>query len=207
VDLNAFKPRPKDAELARDMKLEGGVPTVGLVANYGPWKGQGIFLKAAGLLKRQGRPAVFILAGRDTESQDLKAATQAEGLTEKDVRFLGFYQDVPRLLSLLDVSVNAATEGEGLSGALRESLAMEVPVVASDIGGNRELVLEGKTGRLFPPGDAAALAQALDDILSDPGAAKLTAQAGRAKVKESFSLERMISATADLYRSLLKERA
>lgn len=207
VDLTEFKPRSKDEELTRDLKFEKGVPVVGLVANYGPWKGQNVFLKAAGILKRRGRPAVFVLAGRDTESPELKAAAKAEGLTEKDVRFLGFCQDVPRLLSLLDVSVNASTEGEGLSGALRESLAMEVPVVASDIGGNRELVSEGKTGRLFPPGDAAALARALEDIFSDPDAAKLTAQVGRARVKESFSLERMISATADLYRSLLKERA
>ena len=203
VDLEQFRPAPKDEALAKLLRLEPGVPVIGLVANFGPWKGQDVFCRAAGLLKRRGRRAVYLFAGRDTDGPALKEMAAKEGLGEADVRFLGFFADVPKLLSLLDVSVNASTEGEGLSGALRESLAMEIPVIASDIGGNRELVQEGKTGRLFLVGDADTLSRILEETISNPAAAKALARAGRAEVEKRFSVDHMISATAELYETLV----
>lgn len=206
VDLEVFKPMPRDEELAQKLRLEPGVPVVGLVANFGHWKGQDVFLRAARILKRRGRKAIYVFAGRDTDGPLLKEMAKKEGIDDSDARFFGFFADVPKLLSILDLSVNASTEGEGLSGALRESLAMEIPVIASDTGGNRELVLEGVTGRLFVKGNAEALASVLEESFIEPSAGKDLAIAGRAVVEERFSVPKMISATAELYDALVPKK-
>ncbi len=203
VDLQIFSPRPKDEILARELELPPGAAVIGVIANYGSWKGQDIVLEAAGRLRERGRKAVFLFAGRDTQDPRLKAKAQARGIPAAELRFLGFRDDVPRVLSLLDVSVNAASSGEGLSGALRESLAMGIPVVASDAGGNGELVQDGVTGRLVPAGDGGALAEALEQVLGNLGAARAMAESGRRLVREKFSRERMWEKTDGLYRALL----
>ncbi|MFA6031023.1 MAG: glycosyltransferase [Elusimicrobiota bacterium] len=207
VDTEEFRPAPRDAALARELGLPDGVPVVGKIANYSPWKGQSVFFAAAARLLGQGRKAVFLVAGRDTDGPDCRGAARAAGLEPGAVRFLGFRRDVPRLLTLLDVSVNAAMSGEGISGALRESLAMGVPVVASAAGGNAELVREGDTGRLFAAGSDEELASVLAMSLDDPHAAGRLASAGRKLVLESFSVEAMVERTLAYYRDLLSRRA
>ncbi|MBI4347940.1 MAG: glycosyltransferase family 4 protein [Elusimicrobia bacterium] len=207
VDLARFAPRPRDAELARALALPPGAAVVGKLANYGSWKGQDVALAAAAQLKREGRRLVFLFAGRDTDGPEIRRKAAAFGLKDGDARFLGFREDVPELLSLLDVSVNASTEGEGLSGALRESLAMGVPVVATDAGGNRELVEHGVTGRLATAGDPAALARSIAATLDDLDAARRQAQEGRRRVVERFGAERLASATARFYETVLARRS
>lgn len=206
VDLADFSPRARDEALAAELGLPAGVPVVGKIANYGSWKGQEVALEAAAKLRERGRRVVFLFAGRDTDGTALRAKAKDLGLGEADARFLGFRDDVPRLLSLLSLSLNAAVDGEGLSGALRESMAMEVPVAASDAGGNRELVQDGVTGRLFPAGDAEALARAVAGHLDDAAAARRMALAARKLVSERYGAERLATATANFYRSVLAKR-
>lgn len=206
VDLEMFQPRERDERLAAALGLARGVPVVGKIANYGSWKGQDVALAAAAQLKREGRKIVFLFAGRDTDGPAIKRKAQELGLRDGELRLLGFRDDVPALLSLLDVSVNAAIEGEGLSGALRESLAMGVPVAASDAGGNRELVSDGVTGRIFPAGDAPALARAVAGLLDDREAALRMVEEGRRRVSERYGAERLASATARFYSAVLARR-
>ncbi|MFA6093571.1 MAG: glycosyltransferase [Elusimicrobiota bacterium] len=213
VDTVRFSPADRDEALSRELNLPDpgaqgrGIAVIGKVANYSPWKGQSVFFEAAARLLKTGREAVFLVAGRDTDGPECRRAAQEAGLKEKDVRFLGFRSDVPRVLSLLDVSVNAAVQGEGISGALRESLAMSVPVVASDAGGNAELVREGKTGRLFCCGSSEELARVLGETLADPAAARALAHAGRELVLREFSVEALVERTEAYYRELLARRA
>ncbi len=203
TDLSEFSPRPPDAEMAAELGLAEDAPVVGLVGHYGSWKGHEIFIKAAGELKRRRARAVFVVAGRSTDSPELAELARREGLESKDVRFLGPRRDIPRLLSCLSVSVNAATSGEGISGALRESLAMGVPVVASRVGGNAELVREGRTGETFPPGDWSALADAIQALLKDRDRALRLANEGRRYVQENLTTERMVERTLDFYGRLI----
>ncbi|MBI4425444.1 MAG: glycosyltransferase [Elusimicrobia bacterium] len=207
VDLELFHPLPRDERFARELGLPADVPLIGKVANYSAWKGQDVALQAAARLKRDGRRALFVFAGRDTDSPELRAKAEALGLGPSDVRFLGFVTEVPRLLSLLAVSVNSAREGEGISGALRESLAMGVPCVASDVGGNRELIEDGVTGRVFPGGSGDGLAAAIAALLGDPAGAAKLAEAGRLRVQERLGLERVVAQIDGLYRALLAARS
>lgn len=201
LDPDRFTPRPASEALRRELGLPSGRKILGKIGNASASKAQDVFLKAVKRLLDSGRDVHALLAGRDTQGEWIAGLIKELGL-EGRVSAAGFREDVPDLLACMDLSVNTAVAGEGLSGAMRESLAMGVPVAASDLAGNRELVQEGKTGLLFPPGDDAALAKRMEWILDHPAEAKAQAEAGRALVRERFGVARHIARHHELYRRL-----
>jgi glycosyltransferase involved in cell wall biosynthesis len=191
------------------VRAEFGIPPgsqlVGKIANfYHGWKGHDTFLDAAQMLSL-GRPGLrFLLAGHKTDSQKMTRMIESRGLTGKVIQ-AGYRADVPEVIAALDVSVNTPRAGEGLSGAVRESLAVGKPVIATDVGGNRELVRDGETGLLVPPDDPDALADAISSLLDDPAMAARLARSGAAFVRENLTIERMVEETESLYRKILSE--
>jgi glycosyltransferase involved in cell wall biosynthesis len=105
------------------------------------------------------------------------------------------------------VVVDASYAGAGLTGSIREALACERPVVATDLAGMPELVIEGETGLLVPPRDPAALAQALRRVIENPTWAQAMARAGCKRVDAHFSLRAKLDATEALYRRLVEAQA
>jgi len=205
TDTERFSPRPPDVGIVKELALPPGLPVVMLVGNFSAHKGQHILLEAAKLLRGRGLDFALVFAGRGTDSTELKALYQAAGLPGEKGRFLGLRDDVEKLLTVASVSVNAAVKGEALSGSIRESLAMGVPAVASDISGNSEIVKEGLTGLLFPPGDAAALAGRLETVLRDPGLREKFSKNSVSLVREGFTAAIMGARTLEYYRELLRE--
>lgn len=203
VDLDRYSPRPPDEALRRTLGLPSDRPIVGNLTHFSWWKGQTVFLDAARKLLDGGTPAHFLLVGKDTDGAEARERARALGL-ERNVTLAGFRTDMPEVLSLLSLSVVSSLAGEGLSGVLRESMAMGAPVAATDVGGNRELVIDGKTGSLVPPGDAAALAAAMGRLLTDKPFAAACAQAAQRHVRENFSLPSMIEKTEKLYEEILR---
>jgi glycosyltransferase involved in cell wall biosynthesis len=188
-----------------EMGIPAGAPLVGKIANfYHGWKGHDTFLAAAALVAEGLPGARFLLVGHNTDSERMRDAIVRAGVADR-VTAAGYRADVPRIISALDVSVNAARAGEGLSGAVRESLAAGLPVVATDVGGNRELVRDGETGLLVPPDDPPALAAAIGKLLSDPELAARLGAAGARLVRESLTVDRMVDETERLYRRVLAE--
>ncbi len=181
-------------------------PLVGKVANYyHGWKGHDTFLAAAAKVVAAIPNARFLLAGERTDDKKMEALVAGLGL-EGVVTRAGYRYDVPQVLASLDVSVNCPRAGEGLSGAVRESLAMGRPVVATDVGGNKELVRDGETGILVPPDDPEALAAAILKLLGDPVFAHGLAERGSAFVRENLTVDRMVDETVRLYEGILVER-
>jgi glycosyltransferase involved in cell wall biosynthesis len=121
----------------------------------------------------------------------------------KHVMFLGFRLDVPALLSEISVSV-LPTLSEGLSNSLLEAMAASVPVVATRVGGNPEVVQSGITGLLVPPRDAGALVRAIGQLLEQPQLARKFGLAGRDRVSKQFALEHMTRATGRLYEGMME---
>ncbi|HUG37058.1 MAG TPA: glycosyltransferase, partial [Candidatus Limnocylindrales bacterium] len=119
----------------------------------------------------------------------------------------GHREDIPQILAGSDLVVDASYAGLGLTGSIREALAVETPVVATDLEGMPELVVEGETGLLVPPRNPEALAQAILRMLENPARAKAMARSGRKRVEAGFSLAVKIERTEALYRRLLAERA
>lgn len=122
------------------------------------------------------------------------------------VRLLGMRRDVPQVLGATDLFVLSSGEWEGLPLSVLEAMAAALPVVASDVGGTREAVMDGRTGYLFPPGDATALAQRLQLLAQDPVMAQQMGQQGRARIEQHFARDRMVRETAVLYGRLLRDK-
>ncbi len=202
VDVEKFTPRPPVEKLRAALQLPADKPVVGSLTHFSWWKGQTFFLEAAAEVLKAGLNAHFLLVGKDTDGPAARAKVSELGI-EKYVTLAGFRTDMPEVLSLLSISVLSSLAGEGFSGVLRESMAMNVPVVATDVGGNRELVLEGKTGLIVPPRDAAAMARAIGRLLKDRAQAEAFAAAAGEKVRRLYSVEAMVDKTVRLYESLI----
>ena len=122
---------------------------------------------------------------------------------EDCVRFLGERSDVPALLPHLSLSL-LASGYEGQSNAIMESMAAGLPVIASDIPGNRDLIIEGETGYFFPVGDRGEMARCWQRILSQPDLAKRLGEQGARRMREEFTIDQMVSRHGALYRRLIQ---
>jgi glycosyltransferase involved in cell wall biosynthesis len=189
----------------RAARAELGIPVasrvVGIVANFDGKKAHDKFFQAAVQIAARIPDVRFLVVGRGA-GPDLPAQLQQLGIADK-VLLVGFREDVPRMLATMDVSVNFSDRGEGLTGAMRESLCMKVPVVCTDVGGNRELVRDGETGRLVPPGDVPAFVDAVVELLENRDEAKALAEAGYQLIQRQFTVEVQMERLQTLYDSLI----
>jgi glycosyltransferase involved in cell wall biosynthesis len=118
------------------------------------------------------------------------------------VRFLGVRQDVPNLLAISDLFVLPSL-WEGLPNSVLEAMAAGLPVVATNVDGSPEVVVDGETGVLVPPADPVALADAICSLLQDEALRVSMAEAARTRVAECFSQEANVAAFEDLYQGLI----
>lgn len=166
-------------------------PTVLEVARLAEVKGQRQLILALRELD-----ATAVLVGRDIE----EGGRYEEMLRSLGGRvvFAGYRDDVPALLSGCDVFCLPSAM-EGLPLVVLEAMAQGKPVVATAVGGTPELVVDGETGILVPPGDVAALARALDGLLRDPERARRMGEAGRSRVEREFTLAASTARVLSLY--------
>lgn len=204
-DEGSFRLDAAPYDRAREFGLPAQAKLIGVIANLDPKKGHRWFLEAAKLVLEQRADAYFVCAGKGDKAALHERAARA-GLPQERILFLGFHRDVPRLLRTLDVSVSASTKGEGLTGAIRESLAMGTPVVSTALAGNVEIVRHRETGLLVPIRNARALADAILDVLADPAAARARAARGVAEVREVLTVARRAEQMERLYREIVEYR-
>ncbi|MBI4458504.1 MAG: glycosyltransferase [Acidobacteria bacterium] len=196
--------------MRQELRLPPDAPLVAMLSRLNGLKGGEYFVRAAALLAWRFPQARFLIVG-DVGCGDsfYKAALERQvirlGLGGR-VLFTGFRLDIPRLLSEVSVSVLPSLS-EGLSNVLLESMAAGVPVVASRVGGNPEVVQDGASGLLVPPSDAEALAGAIRTLLEDPELARRYGQAGKERIAQHFTLTRMVRETEEHYLQLLERSA
>jgi glycosyltransferase involved in cell wall biosynthesis len=196
---------PGDVERCRaELGLRRDEQVVGTVASLYPVKGHTYLLEAVGAVLEACPRTTFLLIGQGELQRSLEAEARSRGYGGR-VRFLGFRSDVSALLDLMDVFVLPSLS-EGLSIALLEAMAAGVPVVATDVGGNGEIVLDGETGLLVPSRNAAALAGAVIRLLTDAGQATEFGRRGLRRVGEHFSLGAMSNEYTRLYEHCLGAR-
>ena len=174
-----------------------GEPIV-TVARLSPEKGVEGLLRAAALALRECPSLRFEIAGEGPCLPELKRLALQLGVSDR-VQFLGQVRDVPGLLARASMFV-LPSESEGVALTLLEAMAKGLPVAATRVGGNCEVVVDGETGLLVPAGDAGALASAMLR-LRDPGTALAMGQAGRRRVERFFDVRRMVAAYESLYRT------
>jgi glycosyltransferase involved in cell wall biosynthesis len=202
IELTRYARKPTELGLHRELGVPSTTPLVAVFARLNELKGIEYFLRAvAGLIERF-KNVRFLIVGDGASRQELEKYAEQLGLN-KHVVFLGFRLDVPTLLSEISVSV-LPTLSEGLSNSLLEAMAASVPVVATRVGGNAEVVQGGITGLLVPPRDAGALARAIGQFLEQPSLGRKFGLAGRERVSKRFALAQMTRATERLYEGLME---
>lgn len=180
----------------------GGGPLVGLVANIRGSKGHQVLLEAAPRVLAERPETRFLIVGDGVGFDDVRRSVSARGLDERII-MTGFRRDVPEVMAALDVLVLPSLRSEATSQVLPQALAVGTPVVGAAVGGIPEIVRDGETGRLVPPGDAPALAEAIVELLRNPTRARALARAGQALVQKRFTFEAMMQATTRVYEEVL----
>lgn len=202
-------PDPKHAAAARqavrsEWRVSGDEIVVGMVARVDAMKNHPGFLAAAARAAEADSRLRFVLIGRGTDDPafGIAAAAARLGLGERTL-LLGERRDVGRLLSGLDLLVSASTFGEGLSNAIGEAMAAALPCIATDVGDAAALV--GESGKIVPPGDDPALAQAILDLAGLPPDRRQTlADAARARIRDHYSVAKMVADYTTLFTGLAR---
>ncbi|MFH0779066.1 MAG: glycosyltransferase family 4 protein, partial [Candidatus Eisenbacteria bacterium] len=190
VDYERFEKVDDDvrADLKRRLGIQNGDLVVGLMSNFRPVKNIDGFLRAAAEVSVSFPKARFLIigGGEPGEAQRLKQLSHGLNIGQK-VMWTGMVEDVIPYLSLLDLGV-LCSFSEGLSNTILEYMASGLPVVASSVGGNAELIVEGTGGFLISPDDSRALSKKTLLLLGDPGLRKRMGRTNQRIVQERFSL-------------------
>ncbi len=200
VDLAEFSRRDTGDRVRREFGLTR--PVIGSIAMFRGSKGHDLLLEAFQHLRGEFPEARLLLVGDGIRRQWVESLARERGLTGA-VTFTGFREDVPDLLGAMDCFVLASTRTEGVPQSLLQAMAAGVPVVASAVGGIPEVIEDGATGLLVPPGDPDALAAGIGAVLKDSESARRRSAAARTLVAEKFSRVRVMERLVALYRELL----
>jgi len=204
VDVDRFRPDagpPRDHGIRATLGLPRDVPIIGLVSGFRVMKGHQTVVEAAARLAAGGRRFHLLLIGQGPFVPKVRAQVEASGLGDR-ISTLGFVDDLPATMAVLDVALYSALESDGMSRVLFEYLAAGVPVVASRVGVVPEILEDGRTALLVPPGEPEPLADAIARLLDDPGRRREIGAAGAALVRARYSGARLAEQLTALYLSL-----
>jgi L-malate glycosyltransferase len=213
IQLEGVSTRPKTVVINNGIALDGpereinpdkqstGV-TVGIVANLNRQvKRVDIFIRAAAIVNKRFPDVKFWIIGDGSLRKELESLARSLGLNSS-LFFLGRRSDVKDLLHEMAIGV-ISSDSEGLSNAIMEYMSAGLPVIATNSGGNPELVHDGINGYLFSPDNAGQLAAMVIKVLSDPGSASRMGKAGYRIIQKNFGIEKMLNETTGLYETLL----
>ncbi|MGQ0721230.1 MAG: glycosyltransferase [Candidatus Eiseniibacteriota bacterium] len=198
IDLGG-RPEPAGRAPARArLSLPPDRFVIGTVARLDPVKDHAALLEACATIRAAVPSAHLVLVGDGPERAALERRAGELGVLEA-VTFAGSRADARLLLPGFDLYVNSSRY-EGVSLTIIEAMAAGLPVVATRVGGTPEVIDDGRTGVLVPPGDPSALAAAAVDLARDPSRRRLLAAAARDEAERRFALERMLEEYAAVYR-------
>lgn len=196
------------AQIRAELGIGATVPLVGVFSRLAPWKGQHVLLESLVEV-----PTLHALIVGDALFQDeeryaktLRAQVDRLNLTDR-VHFLGFREDVPRLLSAVDVVAHTSVSAEPFGRVIVEGMLAGRPVVATKAGGALEIIDDGEHGRLVRPDDVPALTEALHELLDNPKYASRIALAGRERARALFSVGRMIRSLTAVIATVARPKA
>jgi glycosyltransferase involved in cell wall biosynthesis len=199
VDTELFRPRPEErAEVRARLALTSTHLVVGTVGRLEPRKGTAVLLEAAARLVKKGLSDLRVVVVGDGPLRDeLPALAARLGITDR-VLMLGDRPDVSEVLAALDVFV-LPSRSEGMSNALLEAMAAALPVVATAVGGNPEVVSAETTGVLVAPDDVMAMADAVQRLAANPALAAQLGAAARRHVEERYGARAMVRRLETVY--------
>jgi glycosyltransferase involved in cell wall biosynthesis len=204
IEMDGFADGFDEAEKRRELGIPFDCSIIGNIARLTGQKAQRYFIDSAAIILERNAKCEFLIVGEGELRAELEEYTRTLGVTEH-VRFLGFRDDVREIMRLLDVLCLSSIH-EGTPITLLEGMACEKPVVSTDVGGCREVVVDGETGFLVQPRDPQALAEALLRLVDDKDLAVRMGQAGLRRVREVYSEDANLSVLNNLYQAVMTEK-
>src|SRR5262249_53699143 len=203
IDLARMRPARGPEEMRAELGIEPNALVFVKVANLIPYKGHADLLAALDIAHANLPPQWrLICVGRDDGiGATLRTDAVARGL-ENNLLWLGERRDVADLLGASDIGLLCSHE-EGFSNAVLEKMAMSLPMIVTDVGGNREAVLDGECGIVVPPQEPSELAAAILKLARDPERRRHMGAAAKARVEDQFSMERCVADYEALYGAIL----
>ncbi len=203
VDTDAFKSKIDKSTLKVSLGIGYGVPVIGIVARLAVIKDHASLFAACKILKDTCSDFKLLVVGDGPTKTDLFALSQTLGLNSTII-FTGTRCDIPDLMNAMDVFVLSSIS-EGISLTLIEAMSCELPVVATDVGGNSEVVVDGETGFLVPLQSPSLMAERIQQLLNNVELRKDFGKKGRLRAVEYFSIKRAARQYEELYHSILSE--
>jgi len=201
IDLGHFRQGADRTEVRTELGLRPDDLAVALIANLRPEKRHDVFIAAARSLAQRHEQVVFLIVGDGPSRDTVRAFAEASGLPPGRLRLLGPRDDVPRLLSGIDLAC-LCSEQECFSITMLEAAAAGTAFVAPDTGCLGDFLEHGKTGLLTRPADVASLSAALDALIRDASLRQAIAAAARTKVERGYQHLHMAERFAQLFHSL-----
>jgi glycosyltransferase involved in cell wall biosynthesis len=207
TDVTHFDPAKWDARAFRREKNIAGDRFVVAQVGVRDWKGWKELIDSVSDVRPKHPQVHLLLIGcrNDGETSEVLRYAAEVGIADA-VSAIEYRTDMPNVFASCDVVVDASWAGTGITGTVREAMAMEKPVIATDAGGNRELVTSADVGWLIPMKDRAALTAALLDVIEHPPRSAHVAKAARQHVVNGYSKELRISRLEELYRGILRAK-
>ncbi len=202
IEITPFVEHPERAWFEQAFALPPGALVLGVVAQLIQRKGHHLLLDAMPEVLAAFPGTQVLLFGKGPLEAELRTAIERRGLSGV-VRLAGFRDDLTRILPCLDLVVHPALM-EGLGVSLLQAASAGVPIIASRVGGIPEAVRDGETGLLVAPGNPAALAAGIRQLLADPALRQKLGRAGRQWVEQAFAAELMIEGNLQVYRELVR---
>ncbi|MEZ5287557.1 MAG: glycosyltransferase family 4 protein [Vicinamibacterales bacterium] len=207
LDPARVKPARTPDALRREYGVAPDQPVIGIVGNVREWKGQETVVRALIEVRKVHPDVVCFFVGASTPGdrpyREMLDRIIAEHGMAANVRFTGYQADPASFVNMMSVVVHASVQPEPFGMVVLEAMAQRKPIIGSRAGGVVEMVIEGRTGYTFPPGDAATLATRLIELLDDPDRAAAMGEAGYARLRESFSMEQYMDGIHAAYRAIL----
>jgi glycosyltransferase involved in cell wall biosynthesis len=196
-----------NSNLRKELGLEGAFPVVGYVGRIAEEKELGNWVRVAQRVAMKYQNARFVIVGEGRDNSiktDLDRLAQALGITDRMV-FLGYREDLVPIYAMFDVFLLTSSR-EGLCNSILEAMSLGVPVVSTDVGGSRELVVHEQTGFLLNHGDIEGIASAVLALIENEPLRLRMGQAGRERIDQEFSFGSRLRKVEDLYEELIAHR-
>jgi glycosyltransferase involved in cell wall biosynthesis len=205
IDLKEFDKALNINEIKRDVGIDDSDIIIGCVSRITPEKGFEDFLDAAKLIAERFPQARFLIAGvaKEEYEETLKDKAMNLGLSQK-IFFLGFKENIPEVMSVIDIFVFPSRQQEGLPRVILEAMAASKVVVATSVGGNGEIVVKGLTGMLVAPKNPINLSEAISQLIVDREKRIAMGKAGRSHVEQFFDNKKFFSQLEGIYHELLR---
>ena len=208
VDLERFATPVDRAAVRKALGVPLDAPLIGVIGRIVPWKGQRVFIEAFARLRQRRPDAVAAIVGAPDSGRGEQYRRELQHLArvlgvENSLLWLGRRSDIPQLLASFDILAHCSVEPEPFGRVIIEGMAAGTPVIASDAGGAREIVENEINGLLTPPGDAQALAAAMQRLLEDHRLRTNLQENARSSATQRYNLAAHVNAVTSFYEDIL----